>query len=84
MIDKATETGDYKDVLDFYVWWFSSSQNLCELLVSDRVKEDTPNRRQSDNSNNNNDKKSDPCYHKTINWKFMSEIYVSLEKLVII
>jgi hypothetical protein len=75
---KAFDTKDCKDIQDFFCWAFSSSSNLIELLVLDRQS------KSGKNSSLNEDKQTnyDPCYFKSINWKFMKDIYVNLNRLV--
>ena len=86
-MDQVLDTNDFKKILDFFVWWFSSSENLVELLVSERKpprlnRYDSACDKISTYSSGSINKHLDPCYHVSINWKFMREIYLCLEKMV--
>ncbi|CAF1012546.1 unnamed protein product, partial [Brachionus calyciflorus] len=77
---KSLESGDFKELGDFYCWTFSKSSNLIDLLVTEkhsRRKESTDRI----NSANFQNKKYDASLFVSTNWKFMKELYSSLQKM---
>jgi hypothetical protein len=77
---QTIESGNYEAITDFYVWTFSKSSHLIELLVAEK------HHQLSTKKTNNEDtvgvRKYDASFYVTANWRFMKEIYNCLVKMV--
>lgn len=78
MHSQSIQSGDFKKITDFFCWIFSKSSNLIDLLVTEKYSK----RKESLTRIGSASKKYDASFYVSANWKFMKEIYTSLQKMV--
>ncbi|RNA11315.1 putative E3 ubiquitin- ligase HECTD2 [Brachionus plicatilis] len=78
LASKALEDKNFKDITDFYCWNFSKSSNLISLLV---IEKPIKSKQSPDMTYSSPDKKLETIFNFSIDWKFMKDIYLFLQKL---
>lgn len=81
LTSKALESNNFKDATDFYCWNFSKSSNLINLLIIEKpIKAKQSYNKTSSFAEN---KKLGTIFDFSVDWKYMKEIYLFLQKMVI-
>lgn len=78
LFEKSIDSGDFKEIGEFFNWMFSNSSNMIELFISEKT-----NLLLSNENRHHHHRHGDACHHVSMNWRFLKELYNCLVKMVI-